>query len=129
MKDKSSDVVISSGNVFADLGFPNSNEMMAKAELARQIATIIAERQLTQMDAAQLLGTTQPKVSDLTQGKLAGFSLERLVRFLNALDRDVQIQITAKPSTRQHAIFWVSGEQASSALADAATSQGTPTKP
>jgi len=107
MNDGLPEVVASSGNVFADLGFSNANEMLAKAELARQIASIIAHRHLTQVDAARLLGTTQPKVSDLLRGKLAGFSLERLIRFLNALDRDVRIHVSAKPRARQHATFWV----------------------
>lgn len=107
MKDAPPEVVASSGNVFTDLGFSNANEMLAKAELARQIASIIAHRHLTQVDAARLLGTTQPKVSDLLRGKLAGFSLERLIRFLNALDRDVRIHVSAKPRARQHATLWV----------------------
>lgn len=107
MNEEPTEVVTSSGNVFTDLGFSNANEMLAKAELARQIASIIAHRHLTQVDAARLLGTTQPKVSDLLRGKLAGFSLERLIRFLNALDRDVRIHVSAKPRARQHATFWV----------------------
>ncbi|HEX5725379.1 MAG TPA: helix-turn-helix transcriptional regulator [Longimicrobiaceae bacterium] len=87
------EVVESSGNVFADLGLPDSEELLVKAELARQIIGIIGERELTQTRAAALLGTTQPKVSDLVRGELSGFSIERLIRFLNALGRDVQIVV------------------------------------
>ena len=97
----------SSGNVFADLGLAESDELIAKAALARQIASITAHRHLTQAQAAHLLGTTQPKVSDLVAGKLSGFSMERLIRFLNALDRDVQINVSPKPRSRERAMLSV----------------------
>jgi predicted XRE-type DNA-binding protein len=90
----------STGNVFADLELPASDELVAKAALVAQIASIAAHRHLTQQQVAHLLGTTQPKVSDLLAGKLAGFSMERLIRFLNALDRDVCIVVSPKP--RRH---------------------------
>ena len=83
----------SSGNVFADLGIANPEEWLAKAELARRIAAIIAECKLTQTRAAAVLGVDQPKVSALLRGKLDGFSTDRLFRFLNALGRDVEIVI------------------------------------
>jgi predicted XRE-type DNA-binding protein len=83
----------SSGNVFADLGLKNPAELLAKAELVQRICDIIAERKLTQTRAAALLGIDQPKVSALMRGKLDGFSLDRLFRFLNALGRDVDIVI------------------------------------
>jgi len=94
---------LSSGNVFADLGLPGAEELLAKAELARQIASIASHRHLTQAQTARILGTTQPKMSDLFAGKLAGFSLERLIRFLNALDRDVRIVVLPKPRNRDRA--------------------------
>ncbi len=83
----------SSGNVFADLGLKNPEELLAKAQLVQRIADIIAERKLTQARAAKLLGVDQPKVSALLRGKLEGFSTDRLFRFLNALGRDVEIII------------------------------------
>lgn len=83
----------SSGNVFADLGFENPEEALAKSELARQIAKIIKRRKLTQRDAAEILGIDQPKISALTRGRLRSFSLERLFRFLNELGQDVSIVI------------------------------------
>ena len=86
----------SSGNVFEDLGVPESAEMLAKAELAARIAEIIAERRLTQAAAAKALGIDQPSVSDLVRGRLRGFSSDRLFRFLNALGRDVEIVIRPK---------------------------------
>jgi len=86
----------SSGNVFEDLGVPESAEMLAKAELAARIAEIISERRLTQAGAAKVLGIDQPSVSDLVRGRLRGFSSDRLFRFLNALGRDVEIVISPK---------------------------------
>ena len=97
----------STGNVFADLGLPDAEDRLAKAELARKISEILAKRHLSQRDAAALLGVDQPKVSALVRGQLAGFSLERLMRFLNILGRDVQIVVKAKPSNRQRAVLSV----------------------
>jgi predicted XRE-type DNA-binding protein len=94
-------ITAGSGNVFADLGFADAEEMLAKAELARRIAEIIAERKLTQTKAAAVLGVDQPKVSALLRGKLDGFSIDRLFRFLNALGRDVDIVV--RPADRADA--------------------------
>jgi predicted XRE-type DNA-binding protein len=75
-------ITASCGNVFADLGLKNPAEHLAKAELVQRIADIIAEQKLTQAKAAKVLGIDQPKVSALLRGKLDGFSLDRLFRFL-----------------------------------------------
>ena len=75
----------SCGNVFAELNLTNPEELLAKAELVCQINCVIKKKKLTQKQAAQVLGVDQPKISALLSGKLAGFSLERLFRFLNAL--------------------------------------------
>lgn len=88
----------SSGNVFADLGLPNPDEALAKAEVARQIGKIIKKKRLNQTKAAKILGIDQPKVSALLHGYLTGFSLERLFRFLNDLGQDVNIAITPAKS-------------------------------
>lgn len=96
-----------SDNVFADLELPDAEEMQAKAELARQILSIITKRHLTQAMAAEILGIDQPKVSALMRGRLRGFSMERLFHFLNALGRDVQIVVKAKPRSRQQAYLRV----------------------
>jgi predicted XRE-type DNA-binding protein len=92
----------SSGNVFEDLGVPESAEALAKAEIAARIATIIDKRGLTQAKAADVLDVSQADVSDLVRGKLKGFSTERLFRFLNALGQDIEIVILARhrPRTR-----------------------------
>lgn len=90
----------SSGNVFADLGLSEPEELLAKAALVRQISAAIDERGLTQAQAAEIMGIDQPKVSALLNGRLSGFSMDRLVRFLVALDRDVQIVVRPKRADR-----------------------------
>jgi predicted XRE-type DNA-binding protein len=97
------EITESSGNVFADLEVPEPEEALAKAELAMRICEIIAERGLTQRQAAKLLGIDQPKVSALVRGRLEGFSLGRLFRFLNALDRDVEIVVKPKGGRNKRA--------------------------
>jgi len=89
------------GNVFEDLRVPDSGEALAKAELAAQIALAIANRGLTQTRAADLLGVNQADVSDLVRGKLKGFSTDRLLRFLNALGRDVEIVVHVRGRARK----------------------------
>ncbi len=83
----------SSGNVYADLGLPNPDEMLAKAKLVSRICAVIEERKLTQIKAAELLGIDQPKVSSLMRGKFDGYSSDRLFRFLNALGQDIEIVV------------------------------------
>ena len=85
--------VAGSGNVFADLGFANADEMMAKSELVRHINKIIEQRGLTQVEAAELLGVNQPKVSALKRGRLTDFSIDRLMRFLVALGQEIDISV------------------------------------
>ncbi len=94
---------VGSGNVFADLGYAHPEEALAKAELAHKITTIIERRHLTQAAAAEILEVDQPKVSALRRGKLSGFSLDRLVRFLVLLGSDVQIVVKDHRSTRRRA--------------------------
>ncbi len=90
----------SSGNVFADLGLPKPDDLLAKAELASKIIAEIRRRRLTQSQAAAILGVDQPKISALKQGRLSAFSLERLMRFLLMLGCDVEITVRGKPRTR-----------------------------
>jgi len=80
-------------NVFADLGFPDADDRQAKTRLAMEINAILKQRGLKQSQAAALLGVPQPKVSALVNYRLDGFSLERLMSFLTALDQDVEILI------------------------------------
>jgi predicted XRE-type DNA-binding protein len=87
-----------SGNVFEDLGLPDAAALQAKAELVSRICDIIVKRGLTQVEAAEILGVNQPKISALMRGNLDGFSSDRLFRFLNALGSDIEIAI--RPRTR-----------------------------
>jgi predicted XRE-type DNA-binding protein len=96
-------VIEGSGNVYADLGFSNPEEMLAKAEVVRQIVHIIRERGLTQTRAAELLNLNQPKISGLLRGKFAGFSMDRLLRFLNALGQNVEIVIRPMQASQDQA--------------------------
>lgn len=111
---------VSTGNVFADLGLPRADELQAKAALAVQIASIVSHRHLTQAETARILVTGQPKVSELLAGRLDGFSIERLIRYLNALDRDVQIVVSPKPRSRPRATLRVTGKSRSSRINDVA---------
>jgi predicted XRE-type DNA-binding protein len=111
---------MSTGNVFADLGLPRADELQAKAALAVQIASIVSHRHLTQAETARILVTGQPRVSELLAGRLEGFSIERLIRYLNALDRDVQIVVSPKPRSRPRATLWVTGKSRSSHINDVA---------
>lgn len=101
--DRDDEVVRGSGNVFADLGFPDAAERQAKLRLAYALNQILDQRKFTQAEAAKVLDVGQPKVSALRRYKLAGFSVERLMTLLTALDQDVEIVIRRKPRTRRSA--------------------------
>lgn len=95
-KHKASDKVATyggSGNVYADLAYPDAGEMLVKAQLVARIAEIIQHRGLTQVEAAKLLGLTQPKISEMLRGRFRGFSERRLIDCLTDLGRDVEIVI------------------------------------
>jgi predicted XRE-type DNA-binding protein len=85
--------VSGSRNVFKDLGVPNAEEHLVKAQLVSKIDAIIKERRLKQAEAAALLGIKQPDVSKMLHGEFRQFSVERLLRFLVALDQDVEIVV------------------------------------
>jgi predicted XRE-type DNA-binding protein len=89
----------SGGNVFADLGFAEPEEELAKAQLASQIRETIKRRRLRQRAAAVVVGVDQPKVSALTNGRLANFSSDRLMRMLTALGQDVEIIVKERAAT------------------------------
>jgi predicted XRE-type DNA-binding protein len=93
-------VTASAGNVFADIGVPEPEEELAKAQLASRIREIVRASRLTQVAAASVMGIDQPKVSALLGGRLANFSSERLMRLLTRLGQDVEIVVKAKPRQR-----------------------------
>ena len=96
-------VIRGTRNVFADLGYPDADERQTKLRLAFALNRVVEERRLTQAAVASRLGINQPKVSALKNYKLEGFSVERLMTFLIALDRDVEIVIRKKPRSRNAA--------------------------
>lgn len=98
-----------SDNIFADLNIPEPSLYLAKAQLAHQICTIIQQRNLTQVEAAKILGINQPKVSALTKGNLDGFSSDRLFKFLNLLDHDIEITVYPTTNPNQQAGIRVHG--------------------
>ena len=89
-----------SGNVYQDIGFSDAEERLAKAKLAMRIESIIEKRNLTQVEAAKILGINQPKISALMNGRLSGFSMERLIHFLTLLDQNVDIVVSSKLGRR-----------------------------
>ncbi len=98
----------SSGNVFADLGFPDPEEEYVKSTLAMRIGRIIAQHGWNQTEAGQVIGIDQPKVSALLRGRLDQFSTERLLLFLTALDQDVTIVVQPKAGVEVKATMRVS---------------------
>lgn len=101
--NREDEVIRGTGNVFADLGYPDAAERQAKLRLAYALNQILEQRKLSQAEAASVLGLTQPKVSALRHYKLAGFSVERLMNLLTALDQDIDIVIKRKPRSRRAA--------------------------
>jgi predicted XRE-type DNA-binding protein len=93
-------VVKGSGNVFADLGFPDAETHALKSELVRRVASLIKQQHLTQKAAAERMGVSQPDVSKILKGQFRAYSVERLTRFLNALGQDVEIAVK-KPARRK----------------------------
>lgn len=90
-----------SGNVFEDLGFDRPPEEQAKARLVREIRTIINNRKLTQTQAGKLIGLPQPDLSQLLRGRTRGYTVDRLLRLIMALGRDIEIRITKRPKSRR----------------------------
>ncbi len=90
-----------SENVFADIGLPDPETHLAKAKIVQQLSRIITARGLTQAEAGARMGLTQPKVSALLNGQFRGYSVERLLRFANALHHDVRIVIDPEERPEQ----------------------------
>jgi len=94
-------ITLGSGNVFQDLGLPDAEERLVKASLALEIERIIDQRKLTQRAAGKLMGIDKPKVSHIIRGRLEGYSTERLMGFLTALGRDIEIVVRKAPRSRR----------------------------
>jgi len=89
-----------SGNVYADLGYPDSEGMLVKARLVAKIAEIVQRRGLTQNRTAEILGLTQPRVCAILKGRFRGISEHRLLECLTRLGRDVHIVVKPVPRSR-----------------------------
>lgn len=109
MSDDLPEHFVGSDNIFADLGFPDAEELFARAQLMARVYSIIRERKLTQAQAARVLGTNQPTVSDLMRGKFNKFSLERLIGFMMALGHNVEINVTPRPQDAEGPALVVTG--------------------
>lgn len=101
--DRAEPITRGTGNVFADLGVPDAAERQARLRLAYVVNHVLEARTLSKDDVAKVLGLTQPGLSSLRQFRLAGFSVERLMNLLTALDQDVEIAIRPKARSRKAA--------------------------
>src|ERR1051325_1223038 len=98
---KKIDYEVGSGNVFADIGLPNANEHLVKAQLVYKISGLMKARGLKQVTAAELFGVKTPDISKMRRGDFRQFSVERLLRFLVALGQDVEIVVTPHQGSRK----------------------------
>lgn len=96
-------VEVGQGSVYADLGYKNYEEMETKSNLVVEISKAIKKRKLTQTQTAEILSISQPKLSELLSGRFRGYSVERLIHFLNELGQDVDIVVKPKPRYRRKA--------------------------
>jgi predicted XRE-type DNA-binding protein len=93
-------VHVSSGNIFADLGLPDADDQLIRSNIAIELRRLIKERKLSQTAAAKKIGISQPDLSHILRGRLRGYSVERLMRMLTALDQDVEIR--SKPRSARN---------------------------
>lgn len=98
-------VTESSGNIFADMGLANPEERFLKSKLARLVNKAVEAKGWTQTVTAQVLGITQPDVSELSRGRLKNFSVERLIYFLSKLNKKVVISVSGEDNTREEIII------------------------
>lgn len=120
------EVVESSGNIFEDFGFPDAEEAQAKSKLAIEIFLIIKAKKLTQKEAAKIMGTAQSHVSDILRGKLSRFTIDRLLRCLLALGKDVEIKIKKRKTKKNPPRIYVSdGEKRMPLVAKSSSRRST----
>src|SRR5262249_44840523 len=103
MARKSDKIIPSSGNIFADLRLKNADERQTKVRLAVALNSVLDARKLSQVEAGKRLGISQPKISALRNYNMEGFSVERLMTFLTALDFDIDIVIRTKSDRKKPA--------------------------
>jgi predicted XRE-type DNA-binding protein len=90
---------VGSGNIFADIGLPNAEEHLLKAQLVVRLGLLIKARKLTQTAAAKRLGVKQPDLSNILRGRFRGYSVGRLMRMLTAFDQDIDIVVRPRKKT------------------------------
>lgn len=95
------EVHVGSGNVFADLGLPNADELLLKSQIVVELHRAIKARKLTQSAAAKRIGIAQPDLSNVLRGRFRGFSTERLMRMVTAFGRDIDIVVKAPKARRK----------------------------
>lgn len=95
---KKEPVTPSSGNVFVDLGFPveEAENLRVRADLMIAIKTLIEEKDWTQQEAARRFGVSQPRISEICQGKIELFTVDKLINMLAHVGRQVSVQVTDK---------------------------------
>ncbi|OJU80333.1 MAG: hypothetical protein BGO10_00285 [Chlamydia sp. 32-24] len=94
-------VEMSSESIYAELGYKNYEEMETKSNLVIEISKAIKRKKITQTQAADIFGISQPKLSELLNGRFRGYSVERLIHFLNEIGQDVDIVVKSKPANRK----------------------------
>jgi predicted XRE-type DNA-binding protein len=94
-------IEVGEGSVYADIGLKNYEEMETKSNLVTEISKAIKKKKLTQTEAAGIFGISQPKLSELLNGRFRGYSVERLLHFLNEIGQDVDIVVRSKPRHRK----------------------------
>jgi predicted XRE-type DNA-binding protein len=102
-KSRRMKIEVGSGNVFADLGLPNAEELLLKSQIVVQLHRLIKEHKLTQTEAAKRIGIGQPDLSNVLRGRFRGYSVERLMRMLTAFDQDVEITLRPHRKKTGHA--------------------------
>jgi predicted XRE-type DNA-binding protein len=95
-KKRLGDYEVGSGNVFADLGLDDADELLTRAQLGHSVRMILEKKKLKQREIARLLGIDQAEVSKLMNGQYHLFAEGRLFGFLNKLDKKVTVQITPR---------------------------------
>jgi predicted XRE-type DNA-binding protein len=109
MKRENEELFLEAKSAYEELGYRNYRELETKANLVLEISKVIRKNRLTQAQCAEILGISQPKMSELLNGRFRGYSVERLMHFLNALGQDVDIVVRERPQTRSARVTVLGG--------------------
>jgi len=100
---------VSTGNIYEDIGLDDSAGMKLKAEAVMILSDVIAAKGMTQAQAAEALGIDQPKISKILRGQFRSISLDKIFSYLNALDKDINIKVSAKAQATAHMNMYTQG--------------------